>query len=36
MTRDQEAEFLKSRAEALRQELKVLEDRIGQLSAAKE
>ena len=36
MSRDQETEFLKTEAEALRNELKVLEDRIGQLSAAKE
>ena len=36
MSRDQEIEFLKTEAEALRNELKVLEDRIGQLSAAKE
>ena len=36
MSREQETEFLKTEAEALRNELKVLEDRIGQLSAAKE
>lgn len=36
MTREQEIEFLKTEADALRQELKVLEDRIGQLSAEKE
>jgi len=36
MTREQETEFLKTEAEALRRELKALEDRIGQLSAAKE
>jgi len=36
MTREQELEFLKTEAEALRQELKELEDRIGQLSAAQE
>ncbi len=36
MSREQETEFLRAEAEALRQELKTLEDRIGQLSAAKE
>ena len=36
MTREQELEFLKTDADALRQQLKELEDRIGQLSAAKE
>jgi len=36
MTREQETEFLKTEAEALRRELKALEDRMGQLSAAKE
>jgi hypothetical protein len=36
MTREQELEFLKTEADALRQELKKLEDRIGQLSAEKE
>ena len=36
MTREQELEFLKTEADALRQQLKELEDRIGQLSAAKE
>ena len=33
MSRGQETEFLKAEAEALRRELKALEDRIGQLSA---
>jgi polyhydroxyalkanoate synthesis regulator phasin len=33
MTRDQELEFLKTESQALREELKELEDRIGQLSA---
>jgi hypothetical protein len=36
MTGERELEFLKTEAEALRQELKVLEDRIGQLSAERE
>jgi len=36
MTREQEVEFLKTEAEALKQQLKELEDRIGQLSTAKE
>ena len=36
LTREQELEFLKTDADALRQELKKLEDRIGQLSAEKE
>jgi prefoldin subunit 5 len=36
MRREQEIEFLKAEAEALRRELKALEDRIGHLSAAKE
>jgi hypothetical protein len=36
MTSEQEIEFLKTEADALRQELKKLEDRIGQLSAEKE
>ena len=33
MTREQELEFLKTESQALREELKELEDRIGQLSA---
>ena len=36
MTRGQELEFLKSEAQALRQELKGLEKRMGQLSTEKE
>jgi hypothetical protein len=36
MSREQKIEFLKTEADALRQELKKLEDRIGQLSAEKE
>jgi predicted nucleic acid-binding Zn-ribbon protein len=33
MTREQELEFLKTESQALRKELRELEDRIGQLSA---
>jgi hypothetical protein len=33
MTREQEAEFLKAEADALKRELESLEERIGQLSA---
>ncbi len=36
MTREQELEFLKTDAQTLREELKELENRIAQLSAAKE
>ena len=36
MTREQELDFLKSEAEALREQLKELEARIGQLSTEKE
>jgi hypothetical protein len=36
MTREQEMEFLKSEAQAMRDELKELETRIGQLSAKEE
>jgi hypothetical protein len=36
MTREQELEFLKSEAQAMRNELKELETRIGQLSTEKE
>jgi hypothetical protein len=36
MPREQELEFLKSEAQALREELKELENRIAQLSAEKE
>jgi hypothetical protein len=35
ITREQEAEFLKSEAQAMREELKELETRIAQLSAEK-
>lgn len=35
MTHEQELEFLKTESQALREELKELEDRIGQLSAGK-
>jgi prefoldin subunit 5 len=35
MTREQELEFLKTESQALREELKELEDRIGQLSAGR-
>jgi hypothetical protein len=36
MSREQELEFLKSEAQAMMNELKALEDRIGQLSAKEE
>jgi len=36
MTREQELEFLKTEAQALREEFKELETRIAQLSAEKE
>jgi polyhydroxyalkanoate synthesis regulator phasin len=36
MPREQELEFLKTEAQALREELKELENRIAQLSAEKE
>jgi hypothetical protein len=36
MTREQEVEFLKNEAQAMRDELKEIETRIGQLSTEKE
>jgi hypothetical protein len=36
MTREQELEFFRNEAQALREELKELEARIGQLSTKKE